>query len=96
MDMRLTAKVSTKHEKIEAVVNALRPENVSQVRSFLGLVNYYNHFLPNASTVLHHQLLEQDREWQWTEQCERAFTEAKHMITSKQVLTYTLRSSIAS
>jgi len=67
-----------------------RPENVSQLRSFLGLVNYYNCFLPNASTVLHplHQLLEQNSEWQWTEQCEQAFTEAKHMITFEQVLTH--------
>ena len=77
-------------EKIEAVVNTPRPENVSQLRSFLGLVNYYNRFLPNASTVLHplHQLLEQNSEWQWTEQCEQAFTEAKRMITSEQVLTH--------
>ena len=91
VDMRLTAKVSTKtQEKIEAVVNAPRPENVSQLRSFLGLVNYYNRFLPNASTVLHplHQLLEQDSEWQWTEPCEEAFTEAKRMTTSEQVLTH--------
>ena len=74
-------------EKIEAVVSAPRPENVSQLRSFLGLVNYYNRFLPNASTVLHplHQLLEQNSVWQWTEQCEQAFTEAKRMITSEQV-----------
>ena len=77
-------------EKIAEVVNAPRPANVSQLRSFLGLVNYYNRFLPNASTVLHplHQLLEQDSEWQWTEQCEQAFTEAKRMITSEQVLTH--------
>ena len=77
-------------EKIEAVVSAPRPENASQLRSFLGLVNYYNRFLPNASTVLHplHQLLEQNSEWQWTEQCEQAFTEAKRMITSEQVLTH--------
>ena len=40
-------------KKIEAVVSAPRPENVSQLRSFLGFVNYYNHFFPNASTVLH-------------------------------------------
>ena len=75
-------------EKIEAVVCA--PENVSQLRSFLGLVNYYNRFLPNASTVLHplHQLLEQNSKWQWTEQCEQAFTEAKRMIASEQVLTH--------
>ncbi|XP_015772324.1 PREDICTED: uncharacterized protein K02A2.6-like [Acropora digitifera] len=55
-----------------------------------GLVNYYNRLLANASTVLHplHQLLEQDSVWQWTEQCEQAFTEAKRMITSGQVLTH--------
>ena len=77
-------------EKIEAVVSAPRPENVSQLRSFLGLINYYNRFLPNASTVLHplHQLSEQSSEWQWTEQCEQAFTETKRMITSEQVLTH--------
>jgi len=47
-------------EKIEAVVNTPRPENVSQLRLFLGLVNYYNRFLLNVSIVLHplHQLLE--------------------------------------
>ena len=61
-----------------------------QLRSFLGLVNYYIRFLPNATTVLHplHQLLEQNSEWQWTEQCEQASTEAKRMITSEQVLTH--------
>ena len=91
VDMRSTEEVSTIHvqEKTEAVVSAPRPENVLQLRSFLGLVNYYNRFLPNASTLLHpfHQLSEQDSEWQWTEQCEQAFTEAKRMITSEQVLT---------
>ena len=51
-------------EKIDAVVSASRLENVSELRSFLGLVNYYNCFLPNASTVLYplHQLLEQNSE----------------------------------
>ena len=40
-------------KKIEAVVSAPRPEKVSQLPSFLGLVNDYNRFLPNACTVLH-------------------------------------------
>ena len=58
-------------ETIEAVVSAARPDNVSQLRSFFGVVNYYTCFLPNASTVLHplHQLitlLEQNNIWQWT------------------------------
>ncbi|CAB4018206.1 Hypothetical predicted protein [Paramuricea clavata] len=77
-------------EMIEAVVNAPRPENVSQVRSFLGLVNYYNRFLPNAASVLHplHVLLQKSHKWKWTEQCEKAFKNAKHLITSDLVLTH--------
>jgi hypothetical protein len=77
-------------EKIEAVVNAPRPANVSQVRSFPGLVNYYNRFLPNAASVLHprHVLLQKSHKWKWTEQCEEAFKNAKHLITSDLVLTH--------
>ena len=77
-----------KTQRIEAVVSAPRAVNVSQLHSFLGLVNYYNRFLPNVSIVLHplHQFLGESREWQWSERCELAFTEAKGMITSEQVL----------
>ena len=38
---------------IEVVINAPKPENVTQLRAFLGLVNYYSHFLPNSASVLH-------------------------------------------
>ncbi len=37
-------------DKIDAVVNAPKIENVDQLRSFIGLVNYYAKFLPNLST----------------------------------------------
>ena len=77
-------------EKVEAVLKAPRPSNVAELRSFLGLVNYYNRFLPNLSTVVHplNQLLENNHEWKWTEQCETAFYNVKEMITSEQVLTH--------
>ncbi|XP_061191727.1 uncharacterized protein K02A2.6-like [Saccostrea echinata] len=39
-------------DKVNAVLNAPGPENLQQLRSFLGLVNYYRSFLPNLSTVL--------------------------------------------
>ena len=63
---------------------------MSQLRSFLGLINYYNRFLPNASTILHplHQLLEQNSEWEWTGQSEQAFIEANRILTSGQVVTH--------
>lgn len=52
-------------DKIEAVLKAPQPENVSQLRSYLGLVNYYHKFLPNLSTVLHplNALLQTGSQW---------------------------------
>ena len=77
-------------EKVKAVLNAPRPNDVAEVRSFLGLINYYHRFLPNLSTVVHPltQLLEKNHQWKWTEQCEIAFHKVKEMITSEQVLTH--------
>ena len=52
-------------EKVQAVVDAPQPTNTRQLRSFLGLVNYYHKFLPNVATILHplNRLLEQGRKW---------------------------------
>lgn len=38
--------------KITAVTEVPRPENVTQLRAFHGLVNYYHRFIPNYSTVV--------------------------------------------
>ena len=39
-------------DKIAALKDAPTPKNVTQLRSFLGIVNYYGKFLPNLSTKL--------------------------------------------
>ena len=77
-------------DKIEAVINAPVPENVTQLRAFLGLVNYYSHFLPNMASVLHplYQLLKKDRKYAWTAAAQNAFDTVKEMITSDTVLTH--------
>lgn len=77
-------------EKVEAVLKAPRPNDVAEVRSFLGLINYYRRFLPNLVTAVHplNQLLEKNHKWKWTEQCDEAFRKVKEMITSEQVLTH--------
>ena len=50
-------------DKVDAVLNAPVPQNVAQLRSLLGLVNYYNRYLPNLSTVIKplNELLEKNR-----------------------------------
>ena len=52
-------------DKVEAIQKA--PEqNVSQLRSFLGMLNYYHQFLRNIATTLEplHKLLRQGTPWQ--------------------------------
>ncbi len=39
-------------EKVRAIKGAPNPKNVAELRSFLGLVNYYGKFLPDLLTVL--------------------------------------------
>ena len=76
--------------KIQAVRETPTPKNVKELRAFLGLVNYYNRFLPNSATVLKplKELLEKDRKWDWTNKFEKEFEDTKTMITSNQVLTH--------
>ena len=75
-------------DNVNAVLNAPKPENVQQLRSFFGLVNYYRSFLPNLSTVLGplNELFQDDKAWTWTPQCDKAFLDVKEMMTSEQVL----------
>ena len=39
-------------EKVRAITEAPQPTNVSELKAFLGLVNYYGKFMQNLSTVL--------------------------------------------
>ena len=45
--------------KVEAIQNIPVPENVTQLRAFLLMLNYYHRFLPDFATVLEplHRLL---------------------------------------
>ena len=55
--------------KVEAIVNAPTPANVSQLRFFLGLQNCYGKFIPNLSSLLHplNVLLRTRKRWHWSQ-----------------------------
>lgn len=76
--------------KVAAIVQAPEPENEQQLRSFLGLLNYYSKFIPNLATIIHplNQLLRQDVQWDWTRECAEAFRQAKDSLVSSQVLAH--------
>lgn len=77
-------------EKVEAITKAPVPKNVQELRSFLGLLNYYGKFIPNLSRILQplNQLLKDKQKWSWTKECTDAFQQAKAQLASAKVLTH--------
>ena len=82
--------ISPTEEKIEAIKQAPRPENSTQLRAFLGMINYYWKFICNLSTILQplNQLLQKNQEFKWSSQCEQAFNKAKDSLSSSNVLVH--------
>ena len=39
-------------EKVKAIREAPQPHSVNELKSFLGIINYYGKFMPNLSTKL--------------------------------------------
>jgi len=64
------------------------PNNIEAVQRFLGKVNFYHKFIPNAPTLLAplYQLLKKDQKFKWTEDCESSFQKVKTLLINKPVL----------
>lgn len=61
---------------------------MAELRSYLGLLNYYGNFIPNLSILLQplHELLRKRVKWAWTEECENAFVHSKTELVADKVL----------
>ena len=77
-------------EQVEAILNAKTPGNVSELRTFIGIVTYYCRFIPNMSTRFAplYNLLRDDVEWSWTAECEQAIKDIKNLLASDQILAH--------
>ena len=77
-------------EKVLAIKEAPRPHNVAELRSFLGIMNYYSHFLSNLSMrlALLYQLLQKDVKWRWDVDQDKAFNAAKQALQTDSLLTH--------
>ena len=75
-------------DRVESIMNAKVPENVTELRQLLGLINYYGKFLNQLSTTLAplHSLLRADAEWKWTTDCDAAVKTVKEQLTGDQLL----------
>ena len=84
----------TAPSKVTAIAGAPAPENIGQLRSFLGMLNYYGKFIPHLATQLQplHELLREGHAWSWSKECEEQHSKSR---TDRQEGVSTLRPSLA-
>ena len=77
-------------KKLAAIRQAPEPSNTTELRAFLGLLNYYGRFLPNPSTMLQplYSLLQKNTSWEWGEKQAKAFQQAKQKLLESDFLTH--------
>nr|XP_010315745.1 uncharacterized protein LOC101248530 [Solanum lycopersicum] len=81
-------KIHMDSDKIAAINNWEAPTKVPELRSFLGLANYYRRFIFNYSAIAAPltDLLKKDRDWNWSAACQAAFERLKLAVTEDPVL----------
>ena len=77
-------------DKVQAIVDAPDPQNVQELKSYLGLLSYYGKFLSNLSSVLAplYRLLRKDYRWRWSAVERAAFKSSKELLTSSKLLVH--------
>ena len=74
--------------KVQAVIDWQAPTKVTDLRSFLGLANYYKRFIKGYSKIISPltDFLKKDRAWDWDIECRMAFESLKQAISREPVL----------
>lgn len=82
-------------QKVEAISNFPAPTSVKSLQEFVGMVNFYHRFIPNAAALMQplFQALAKKpdkRDFTWTEEMDQAFTTTKSALASATMLTHPL------
>ena len=74
-------------DKVRAVVEASVPRNVSELKSYLGLLNYFGCFLSGLSTVIAplNAMLTKAAIWNWGSKQDESFKASQQLLTSSKV-----------
>ena len=82
--------ISPDPEKVKAVREFSRPENVKDLRSFLGLTNYCARFIKDYAKICGplRQLTHKEQPWIWSQSCEEAFRTLQEKLCDETVISY--------
>lgn len=74
--------------KAEAIRSAPTPTCKAELQAFLGLLNFYNSFLPHKASLAEplHRLLDKNCPWVWGQVHRKSFQAVKDLLTSSAVL----------
>ena len=81
--------IGTDPDKIAAIKKLPYPKkDITEIRSFLGLVGYYRRFIPNYADIAEplHQLLKKNSKREWTDECNSAVDQFKAALLSAPIL----------
>ena len=85
----LSAKgIATDPDKIKVIKNLPNPTNVTEVRSFLGMVGYYRRFIPSFAELSEplNKLLKKNAKFNWTTECTHSVNQFKSLLISAPIL----------
>ena len=79
---------SPQQVKVEAILQIPSPADITSLRSFLGLVNYYRRFVPQFSTIAKplNTLLQKGQQYLWGPEQQAAFVQLQQALTTYPVL----------
>ena len=82
--------ISPSPSKVDAVKETPVPTNHTEVRFFLGMIQYCGRFIPNLATVSAplRMLTQKDVKWDWTSMHQEAFETLKRLLTLDTVMGY--------
>jgi hypothetical protein len=77
-------------EIVSAIQDAPAPEDITQLRSFLGFINQYSKFISHCATILAplSRLLQKGVKWEWDQSCNDAFVKIKKKFLTSGVLVH--------
>ncbi|XP_073046138.1 uncharacterized protein [Primulina eburnea] len=80
--------ISVDPSKVETIMNWARPTNIPEIRSFMGLAEYYRRFIEGFSQIARTitQLTKKYARFIWSDECEKSFLTLKEKLTTAPVL----------